>query len=240
LPAACLLLLAGAGLSPALASVETLSRFLEYDQTQRLLVYEISLRNLGSLPVRRVLLESEPSAREGALKINELVKEKPFTGRLSFELPEGLQIFQPRLILSYSNHEGERIREAQDRPTLIPSTEFLACDLDSGWVEMRLSLTNPNPDPVIFLELRSENPPLDPPGTLELGDIQQGCTLSCDLRFRIDPGQRFFNPTLHISYHAYLAESTRLHRNFYTLLLPDLGRLESALEAQKKAAASGS
>jgi hypothetical protein len=90
-------------------------------------------------------------------------------------------------------------------------------------------------EPLLFLELRSENPSFAA-GALDLGDLRSGESMTQIIEFELPPGDRFFNPTLHLSYHALYSKGTRLIRNFYTFVQSDLRRVEAALS---EAAASG-
>jgi len=227
----CALFALALGASAPRATVETSMRFLEYDHTQGLLAYEITVRNLGGLPVSHVFLSTDPPALEGTFELSDLAKEERSSRRFTFRMPAETLLFQPRFLLAYTDYEGERIRIEQERPYLAVTVDFVECDLAAGKVAMSIALSNPNPEPVIFLELRSENPPLLG-GTTGLGDLGPGDSASYIVHFSVEPDERFFNPTLYLDYHAFHSEGTRIHRSFYTILQPDLGRIEAALSAR--------
>jgi len=216
------------GLSPT--HVETSLRFLEYDATRGLLAYEVTLRNLSSLPVSSLELSASPPCLEGPFAVGDLAREQQASRRFTFPMQSDAQLLQPRFDLAYTNFEGERIRVPATRPPLLTSVDFAAVDLAAGQVRLRVELHNPGAEGLLFLELWSENPGLAE-GTLRLGDLAPGQRLSLELPFAVAPGDLLFNPTLHFSYHAFLAEGTRLHRSFTTLLQPRLDRVAAALEA---------
>lgn len=205
-------------------------RFLEFDAPAGLLAYEVTLRNLSSLPVSAVTLTAEPACLEGPLAIDDLSPEQQISRRFSFAMPAASQLFQPRFSLEYRNFEGERIVVAPERSPLLTSVDFVAVDLAAGRVRLRVDFQNPGTESLLFLEFWSENPGLSE-GTRALGDLAAGARLSEEYDFSVPPGSLFFNPTLHFSYHAFQAEGTRLHRNFVTLLQPRLDRVAEALAA---------
>lgn len=210
------------------ARIETSVRFLEFDAPAGLLAYEVTLRNLSSLPVSAITLTAEPICLEGPLRVNDLDPEQQISRRFSFAMPSGSQLFQPRFSLEYRNFEGERIVVAPDRSPLLTSVDFVAVDLDAGRVRLRADFQNPSAESLLFLELWSENPSLDD-GTAPLGDLGPGERLSQEFELSVPPGTLLFNPTLHVSFHAFHADGTRLHRNFMTLLQPRLDRVAEAL-----------
>jgi len=220
---------AAGGLSPT--RVETSMRFLEYDAPRAHLAYELTLRNLSNLPVSSLVLTAEPGCMEGPFAVSELAREEQASRRFTFAMPPGTLVLQPRFDLEYTNFEGERVRVPASRPPLQTSVDFVAVDLDSGRVELRVDLQNPGAEGLLFLELWTENPS-QAVGTLRLGDLGPGERRSLDLQFALPPGELLFNPTLHFSYHAFQAEGTRLHRSFTTLLQPRLDRVAAALRDQ--------
>jgi len=203
-------------------------RFLEFDGPAGLLAYEVTLRNLSSLPVSAITLSAEPASLEGPLRVNDLSPEQQISRRFSFAMPAGSQLFQPRFSLEYRNFEGERIVVAPDRSPLLTSIDFVVVDLAAGRVRLRVDFQNPSAESLLFLELWSENPSLAD-GTLPLGDLGPGERRSQEFELSVPPGTLLFNPTLHISFHAFHADGTRLHRNFMTLLQPRLDRVAAAL-----------
>jgi hypothetical protein len=213
------------------AEVETLTQFLEYDQAQGVIAYKVVLRNRGSLPVRGIKLDVDPPCREGAWELSELSKEEVGTRQFSFDLPAGQLIFQPRFSLAYTDNEGERVEIAPGQSRLATTMDFTACQVATGRVTVRFTFTNPGEEPLLFLELSSENPRLAE-GSLELGDLKPGETIQKDIEFQLQPGERIFNPTVHLLYHAFYSQGTRIHRSFYTFLQPDLQRVEDALAAR--------
>ena len=217
------------GLSPT--HVETSMRFLEYDAPGALLAYELTLRNLSNLPVASLVLTAEPACVEGPFAVGELAREEQASRRFTFPMPAGSQVLQPRFDLEYTNFEGERIRVPASRPPLLTSVDFAAVDLETGQVSLRVDLQNPSEEGLLFVELWVENPGLAE-GTLRLGDLGPGQRLSLELPLALPPGELFFNPTLHFSYHAFRAEGTRLRRSFVTLLQPRLDHVAAALAGQ--------
>ncbi len=228
--AAVLLLAIGAGRAGGLSPtrVETSMRFLEYDATRALLAYELTLRNLSNLAVSSVVLTAEPACLEGPFELGDLAREEQASRRFTFPMPTGQHVLQPRFELAYTNFEGERIHVPPTRSPLMTSVDFAAVDLETGRVSLRLDIQNPGADGLLFIEVWVENPSLAE-GTLELGDLAPGERLSRELHLTLPPGELFFNPTLHFSYHAFLAEGTRLHRSFTTLVQPRLDRVAAAL-----------
>lgn len=216
------------------AGVEAVPRFLEYDGDAGILSYEITVRNLGSLPVSNITLESVPGSEEGVFALVDLGPEASALRRFTFRVDEDTDIFQPRFLLSYTDFEGERIRSDAGRTPLAASIDFAACDVAAGRVTLRFTLTNPHAEPLLFLELYAENPRLSD-GDLFLGDLGPGATLEVDVPFRLPPGERFFNPTCYLRYHAFHTEGTRIHRLFYTLLETDLRDVEAALARRAEA-----
>lgn len=217
------------GFTPA--RIETTMRFLEFDAPAGRLAYEITLRNLSSLPVSAVTLTAEPACLEGTLAINDLAPEQQVSRRFSFAMSPDSQLFQPRFSLEYRNFEGERIVVAPERSPLLTSVDFVAVDLAAGRVSLRVDFQNPGTESLLFLEFWSENPGLTE-GTVSVGDLAAGEQRSQVCDFDVAPGSVLFNPTLHISYHAFQAEGTRLHRNFVTLLQPRLDRVAEVLAAK--------
>ncbi|MBN2172142.1 MAG: hypothetical protein JW819_12555 [Candidatus Krumholzibacteriota bacterium] len=210
------------------AGVEAVPRFLEYDGNEGILSYEITVRNLGSLPVNHITLATEPESLEGSFALDDLGPEASALRRFTFRIDEGTNLFQPRFLLSYTDSEGERIRPDTGRSPLAASIDFAACDVAEGRVTLHFTLTNPHAEPMLFLELYTENPHLTD-GTRFLGDLGPGATLEVDIPFRLPAGERLFNPTCYLRYHAFLTEGTRIHRLFYTLLETDLRQVEQAL-----------
>lgn len=203
-------------------------RFLEFDGPAGRLAYEVTLRNLSSLPVSAVTLTAEPTSLEGPFRVNDLAPEQQISRRFSFAMPAGSPLFQPRFALEYRNFEGERIVVAPDRSPLLTSIDFVVVDLAAGLVRLRADFQNPSAESLLFLELWSENPGLDE-GTVSLGDLGPGERRSQEFELSVPPGTLLFNPTLHISFHAFRADGTRLHRNFMTLVQPHLDRVAEAL-----------
>jgi len=210
------------------ARVETTVRFLEFDGPAGRLAYEVTLRNLSSLPVSAVLLTADPPCLEGPFAAADLAPEEQRSRRFTFAMPEAGQIFQPRFSLEYRNFEGERIAVAPERTPLLTSVDFVAVDLAAGRVRLRVDFQNPGIESLLFLEFWTEHPCLAE-DTVPLGDLAAGQHLSREFDFEVPPGTLLFNPTLHISYHAFHAEGTRLHRSFLTLLQPQLDRVAEAL-----------
>jgi hypothetical protein len=231
--AAVLLLAIGAvradGLSPT--RVETSMRFLEYDAPRALLAYELTLRNVSNLAVSSVVLTAEPPCLEGPFELADLAREEQASRRFTFPMPADRQVLQPRFELAYTNFEGERIHVPPARSPLMTSVDFAAVDLETGRVSLRVDIQNPGADGLLFIKLWVENPSLAE-GTLELGDLGPGERLSREFQLTLAPGELFFNPTLHFSYHAFQAEGTRLHRSFTTMLQPRLDRVAAALAAK--------
>jgi hypothetical protein len=215
------------------SQVETRTRFLEYDQATGMLAYMISLRNLGNLTVSFVEVSADPPGSEGPFEISDLSKGQMVSRRFSFHLPPGQMLFQPRFNLAYTNFEGQRILiESQER--LISTTvDFAECDVETGRVVLDLSIVNIGSGPLIFMELKTDNPHLEG-GTLGLEDLKVGKQLKQSIEFQLDPNEIFFNPTLYLTYHAFQTESTQRHRNFITILQPDLRRIESALAERRR------
>ncbi|MCP4546445.1 MAG: hypothetical protein GY835_08285 [bacterium] len=209
--------------------VETLSRFLEYDQTQNILVYEITLRNLEQLPVSDIELTALPACEEGILEVNELRKEQRVSRRFTFKIEPGKSLFQPRFRLEYTKQDGERVYIEPSKSHIAVSIDFSHVDVAKGLVALKLSITNPNEESLIFIELKTENPKIEE-GTMTLGDLKPGCSIHKEILFRTTPGDAFFNPTLYLNYHAFQTSGTKFHRNFYTVLQSDLNRVEAALK----------
>jgi len=216
------------------AGVEAVPRFLEYDGVEGILSYEITVRNLGSLPVSHVTLAADPESVEGPFALSDLGPEASALRRFTFRIDADTDIFQPRFRLTYTDAEGERIRSDAARSPLAASIDFAECDVAAGRVSLHFTLTNPNAEPLLFLELYTENP-RQPEGARFLGDLGPGATLEFDIPFRLPAGERFFNPTCYLRYHAFLAEGTRIHRLFYTLLETDLREVEAALADRARA-----
>lgn len=214
------------------ARVETETRFLEFDARAGILAYELTVRNLGSLPVAFVELSAEPSCVEGPLEVSDLAKEHRATRRFTFRMPEGELVFQPRFTLAYTDHEGERHRIESRQSPLVTSIDFESVDLATGEVALRLDFMNPGRESLLFLELWSENPGLEA-GRIAIGDLAPGERITREIPYRLPPGEQLFNPTLHVSFHAFETEGTRYHRKFYTILQPRLDRVEEALLARK-------
>ena len=222
-----------AGLSPRAGSasesqLETTTRFLEYDQGRGLLAYLVSVRNLGSLPVSFVELRAEPGSVEGPIESSDLTKGQTISRRFSFALPPGETLFQPRFHLAYTTFEGQRIEIAPEKRLIAMSVDFVECDVKAGRVALSLAILNVSEEPLIFVELKADNPHLRE-GTRSLADLKVGMQLEQIVEFDLEPGETFFNPTLYLTYHAFQSESTRRHSNFLTLLQPDLRRIEAAL-----------
>lgn len=210
------------------ARVETTTRFLELDQKSGILAYELTVRNLGSLPVDAVRLECEPASLEGPLSVTVLAKEEQANRRFTFRMPEQKLIFQPRFKLTYTDNEGERhVRESEQSP-LVLGVDFGAVDVARGLVTLKLDLLNTGQESLLFVELWSENPGL-PVGKLAIGDLAPGTTRQQLVDFSLPPGELLFNPTLHVSFHAFEAEGTQFHRKFYTIVQSRLDRVEAAL-----------
>ena len=210
--------------------VETTTRFVQYDEVQGLLAYEFTLRNVGSLPVSAVRLSTDPPCLEGPLEVGDLGREQQVGRRFTFKIDAQRRVFQPRFELQYTDYEGQRITVAPDRSPLILEVDFAAVDLATGRVSLRVDLNNLGTDNLLFLDLWSENPTLTE-GDLALGDLEPGQSLSREVHFQLDPGERYFNPTLHLSFHALKAEGSRLHRRFYTIVQPQLDKVAAALAA---------
>ncbi len=211
-------------------SIETQTRFLEYDASRGSLVYEVSLRNVGNLPVSYIDLDSDPPSLEGTFSVDELTTGDWAHRRFSFELKKGQQIFQPRFRLAFTDYEGERIKSEEERSPLVANVDFSYCDIATGWVDMVFTLTNLGEEPILFLELRSENPGL-PQGVIEHDSISPGDSFSWTLEFQLEPGDTFFNPTLYLSYHSFSVSGTRLKKKFFTFLQSDLSKVQEALAA---------
>ncbi len=220
-----LLLLGAASVS---ARVETSTRFLEFDQQAGIVAYELTLRNLGSLPVSFVNLSAEPACLEGPLELSDLIKEQQVSRRFTFTMPDNEFIFQPRFSLYYTDHEGERHSIETNQSPLNVNVDFAAVDLATGEVALKLILGNIGRENLLFLEIWSENPTL-PDDRISLGDLGPGERLIEEILIRIRPGEQLFNPTLHLSYHAFVPEGARFHREFYTILQPRLDRVAEAL-----------
>ncbi len=210
------------------ARVETSTRFLEFDQLAGIVAYELTLRNLGSLPVSFVNLSTIPACLEGPLELSDLVKEQQVSRRFTFSMPDNEFIFQPRFSLEYTDHEGERHSIETSQSPLNVDVDFAAVDLATGEVGLKLILGNLGRENLLFLEIWSENPPL-PEDRIALGDLGPGERLTEEIQIRINPGELLFNPTLHLSYHAFETDGTRFHRKFYTILQPRLDRVAEAL-----------
>jgi len=212
-------------------SVETQTRFLEFDDSTGSLAYEVSIRNVGNLPISDLELDSEPTSLEGRFSVDELTAGSWARRRFSFRLEPKQRIFQPRFFLAFTNDEGERIKSENERSPLAANVDFTYCDVATGWVDMVFTLTNLGEDPLLFLELRSENPPLSE-GPLERKSLGPGESLSWTLEYQIEPGDIFFNPTLHLRYHSFSVSGTRLQKKFYTFLQKDLRKVQEALAAR--------
>jgi hypothetical protein len=214
-------------------SVETQTRFLEYDQASGSLVYEVSIRNVGRLPVSYIDLESDPPSLEGKFSVDELSSGKWAHRRFSFQLKKGQQVFQPRFRMAFTDYEGERIKSEEERSPLAANVDFSYCDLATGWVDMVFTLSNLGEEPILFLEMRSENPSL-PQGVIEHESLSSGESMSWTLEFQLEPGDTFFNPTLYLSYHSFSASGTRLKKKFFTFLQSDLQKVQDTLAAAAK------
>ena len=210
--------------------VETTTRFVQYDEVQGLLAYEFTLRNVGSLPVSAVRLSTDPPCLEGPLEVGDLGREQQVGRRFTFKIDAQRRVFQPRFELQYTDYEGQRITVAPDRSPLILEVDFAAVDLATGRVSLRVDLNNLGTDNLLFLELWSKNPTRTE-GDLALGDLEPGQSLSREVHLPLDPGERYFNPTLHLSFHALKAEGSRLQRRFYTIVQPQLDKVAAALAA---------
>ena len=101
-------------------------------------------------------------------------------------------------------------------------------DLATGEVALKLVLSNFSRESLLFVEIWSESPQL-PEDRISLGDLAPGEQITDEILFRLPPGEMLFNPTLHLSYHAFETEGTRFHRKFYTILQPRLDRVAEAL-----------
>ncbi len=213
------------------ARVETETRFLEFDARAGILAYEMTVRNLGSLPVSFVELSAEPACVEGPLATTDLAKEERVTRRFTFRMAEGKLVFHPRFTLAYTDHEGERHRIETGQSPLVANIDFESVDLATGEVVLQLDLSNPGRESLLFLELWSENPAL-PDGRIAIGDLAPGERIVRAVDYRFPPGERLFNPTLHVSFHAFETEGTRYHRKFFTVLQPRLDRVEAALNTR--------
>ncbi len=216
------------GAASVSARVETSMRFLEFDQQAGIVAYELTLRNLASLPVSFVSLSAEPACLEGPLELSDLVKKQQVSRRFTFTMPESEFIFQPRFNLNYTDYDGERHRIETSQSQLNVNVDFAAVDLATGEVALKLILGNLGSEDLLFLEIWSENPPL-PEDRIALGDLGPGERLVDEILFRLPPGELLFNPTLHLSYHAFETDGTRFHRKFYTILQPRLDRVAEAL-----------
>ncbi len=212
----------------AAARVETTTRFLEYDQQAGIVAYEMTLRNLGSLPVSFVSLTAEPGSLEGPLDVSDLVKEQQASRRFTFRMPEGKFIFQPRFSLAYTDHEGQRHHVETKQSPLQMNIDFASVDVAAGEVSLKLHLGNLGTESLLFLEIWSENPPL-PGGRIALGDLAPTENRQEEIDIQLTPGEKFFNPTLHFSFHAFETDGTQFHRKFYTILQPRLDRVAEAL-----------
>jgi hypothetical protein len=222
---AALMIMTGATAS---ARVETSTRFLEFDQQAGIIAYELTLRNLGSLPVSFVNLSAEPSCLEGPLEVSDLVKEQQVSRRFTFAMAENEFLFQPLFSLGYTDHEGERHSIETSQSPLNVNVDFAAVDLATGEVALKLVLSNFSRESLLFVEIWSESPQL-PEDRISLGDLAPGEQITDEILFRLPPGEMLFNPTLHLSYHAFETEGTRFHRKFYTILQPRLDRVAEAL-----------
>ena len=89
-------------------------------------------------------------------------------------------------------------------------------------------MCNRSKNPVLFLELRSENPSIAE-GSLKAESLTPGETQTWVLEYQLDPGERFFNPTLHLDFHVFQSWGMESRRTFTTFLQPDLRKVESAL-----------
>ncbi len=214
------------------SQIETSTRFLEFDETAGLIAYDVSLRNLGNLPVSFIELGAEPASLEGPLELSDLGKGQMISRRFSFQLSPESHLFQPRFRLGYTDFEGQRIEIKPEKRLHALTIDFTSCDIASGQIEMELSILNISPEPLIFVELKAEHPQLVG-GTLALGDLKVGTQLTKKLMFQVSPGETFFNPTIYLTYHAFQAELTKRHRSFTTILQPDLRRIETALQTRQ-------
>ena len=235
------ILIAMTMLAPSLAfagnsigsNVETHTRFLEFDTSTGNLVYEVSIRNLGNLPVSYLDLESDPISLEGTFSVDELGRGDWARRRFSFKLNPGQLVLQPRFTLGFTSYDGERIKSEEERSSLVANADFSFCDVTTGWVDMVFTLTNLGEDPLLFLELRSENPEL-PKGLIEHESMSPGESVSWTIEFQLEPGDTFFNPTLYLSYHSFGVSGTRLQKKFFTFIQKDLRKVEEALKAEQE------
>ncbi len=211
--------------------VETHTRFLEFDASTGNLVYEVSIRNLGNLPVSYLELDSDPICLEGTFHVDELGRGDWARRRFSFQLRPDQLVLQPRFTLLFTDYEGERIKSEEERGPLAANADFSFCDVNTGWVDMVFTLTNLGDEPLLFLELRSENPQL-PQGLIEHESLSPGKSVSWTLEFQLEPGDTFFNPTLYLSYHSFGVAGTRLQKKFFTFIQKDLRKVEDVLAAQ--------
>jgi len=209
-------------------SVETRTRFLEYDAGRSSLIYEVSLRNVGNLPVSYIELDSDPASIEGSFSVDELGSGDWAKRRFSFKLAPRQKIFQPRFVVAFTDYEGQRIRSEEERSTLAANVDFSYCDVNTGWVDMIFTLTNLGDEPLLFLELRSENPRL-PQEFIEKESLSPGEEASWTLEFQLEPGETLFNPTLYLEYYAFGVSGTRLQKKFFTFLQEDLRKVQNAL-----------
>jgi hypothetical protein len=222
-------LLAPTTVSAVTSHVETVTRFLEYNHRDGLMSYEISLRNLESLTISDIELESTPVSLEGAFSLRELKKGERGNRQFTFHIPSGNTLFQPRFKLAYTKQGGERVYvDPGEKSQILVNIDFRDVSLEQGRVDLLLSITNPNKESLVFMELKSENPDLAA-GTITLDDLSTGESLEEIISFEIKPGEQFFNPTLYLSYHAFHTSGTKRHRNFYTIIQPDLSRVERLL-----------
>jgi len=209
-------------------SVETQTRFLEYDALSGRLAYEVTVRNLGQLPVSFVELRSDPACQEGPFMVDDLGRGQSASRVFSFAMGREQQILHPRFELAFTDYEGERLRVLPQESLVAASVDFSYCDVATGWTDMAFSLTNTSPEPLLFLELRSENPSLST-GKLEAESLGPGKTVTWTLEYQLEPGETVFNPTLHLDYHQFGPTGTDQRRSFFTFLQPDLRRVEKAL-----------
>lgn len=209
-------------------SVETSVRLLEYDADRGTLIYDVSLRNLGRLPVTFVHLDSDPASEHGPLELLELRRGQIHSHRFSFQLQEDQFLFRPVFKLEFTDAEGRRVRENTSDAHLTCNVDFATCDVKAGVVTLDLSVSNVADDPMLFMELTCENPPLAG-DMMELGDVSPGETIYTQVTLQLSPGSLFFHPTLHISYYAFDVKGAFRFKSFITMLQPDLRKVEREL-----------
>jgi len=231
IPMFALSLLIAAGASAgesSKGSLETTTQFLEYRADESLIVYELTMRNVGNLPLSYIALDSEPASVEGAFLVDELGSGGTAKRTFSFLLEPEQRVFQPRFRAVFTDHDGERILSEEERSPLATNIDFSYCDVNAGWLDMDFTLSNLGDEPLLFLVLRSENPPLSGE-SLKLDSLGPGEGHRWTLEFQLEPGETLFNPTLHLEYYAFGVSGTRLQKKFFTFLQEDLRKVEMAL-----------